>query len=147
MEVKAFGKFLRVSTRKARIPAQIVKGMNAVEAVYVLKYMPKGAAHEVKKVLESAIANAKHNFGLNESELLVADVSVDKGPALRRVEYKAKGGVRFYNRPMSHITVVVKDNNEVAKKTSKTKATKVESKPAKKVKTSTKVAKDQVDNK
>lgn len=120
MEVKAIGKFIRVSTRKARIPAQIVKGMNAVEAVYTLKYMPKGSAHQVKKVLESAIANAVHNFGMKESDLIVSEVMVDKGPSLRRVEYKAKGSVAFYNRPMSHITVIVKDANGTEKKASKT---------------------------
>lgn len=110
MEAKAVGKFIRVSTRKARIPAQIIKGMSAVEAVYVLKYMPKGAAHPVKKVLESAIANAVHNLGMKQSDLVVSEVLVDKGPSLRRVEYKAKGSVAFYNRPMSHITVIVKDS-------------------------------------
>lgn len=139
MEVKAIGKFVRVSTRKARIPAQVIKGMNAVEAVYVLKYMPKGAAAHVKKVLESAIANAVHNMGLKESDLIVSEVMIDKGPSLRRVEYKAKGSVAFYNRPMSHITVVVKDltsnvkPTQKAKKTETTKKTKpVEEKKAKK---------------
>ncbi|CAG1022276.1 partial 50S ribosomal protein L22, partial [Patescibacteria group bacterium] len=78
MEAKAVGKFIRVSTRKARIPAQIIKGMSAVEAVYVLKYMPKGAAHPVKKVLESAIANAVHNLGMKQSDLVVSEVLVDK---------------------------------------------------------------------
>ncbi len=139
MEVKAIGKFIRVSTRKARIPAQVVKGMKAVEAVYTLKYMPKGAAHQVKKVLESAIANAVHNFGLKESDLIVSEVMIDKGPSLRRVEYKAKGSVAFYNRPMSHITVIVKDSTGTVKKDAKpvkAKAVKVaksaEVKPVKK---------------
>ena len=119
MEVKAIGKFIRVSTRKARIPAQVIKGMNAVEAVYTLKYMPKGAAHHVKKVLESAIANAVHNYGMKQSELVVSEAMIDKGPGLRRVEYKAKGSVAFYNRPMSHITVIVKDANGAQKKPTK----------------------------
>jgi len=140
MEVKAIGKFIRVSTRKARIPAQVIKGMNAVEAVYTLKYMPKGAAHQVKKVLESAIANAVHNFGMKEADLIVSEVTIDKGPSLRRVEYKAKGSVAFYNRPMSHIKVVVKDANGAEKKVTKSsvkakavKATKsTEAKPVKK---------------
>jgi len=148
MEVKAIGKFVRVSTRKARIPAQIVKGMNAVEAVYVLKYMPKGAAHHVKKVLESAIANAVHNFGLKEADLIVSEVMIDKGPALKRVEYKAKGSIAFYNRPMSHITVVVKDTKTTEKtKTKKATAAKAvttekAAKPTKK--TSTKAKKQEV---
>lgn len=119
MEVKAIGKFIRVSTRKARIPAQVIKGMNAVEAVYTLKYMPKGAAHHIKKVLESAIANATHNFGMKGADLIVSEVMIDKGPSLRRVEYKAKGSIAFYNRPMSHITVIVKDANGAEKKPTK----------------------------
>lgn len=136
MEVKAIGKFIRVSTRKARIPAQIIKGMNAVEAVYVLKYMPKGAAHPVRKVLESAIANAVHNFGMKQSDLIVSEVMIDKGPQLRRVEYKGKGGVAFYNRPMSHITVIVKDSLGTSSKSAKSTKAKpakasAETKPAK----------------
>lgn len=135
MEVKAIGKFIRVSTRKARVPAQIIKGMNAVEAVYVLKYMPKGAAHPVKKVLESAIANAVHNFGLKQGDLIVSEVMIDKGPSLRRVEYKGKGGIAFYNRPMSHITVIVKDTFGSEKSNKAVKASKIKSKEATKAKT------------
>lgn len=134
MEVKAIGKFIRVSTRKARIPAQVIKGMNAVEAVYVLKYMPKGAAHHIQKVLESAIANAVHNFGMKQADLIVSEVMIDKGPSLRRVEYKAKGSIAFYNRPMSHITVIVKDANGTEKTTVKS----VKAKAVKETKTTEK---------
>jgi len=148
MEVKAIGKFIRVSTRKARIPAQVIKGMKAVEASYTLKYMPKGAAHHIRKVLESAIANATHNFGMKQAELIVSEVMIDKGPSLRRVEYKAKGSIAFYNRPMSHITVIVKDANGAESKVVKTvkaKAVKETKTPEKKtVKKAPKVKKQEV---
>lgn len=142
MEVKSVGKFIRVSTRKARIPANIVKGMKATEAVAVLKYMQKGSAKFVLKVLESAIADAVHNFGLVESSLVISDVTIDKGPGLRRVIYKAKGSVAFYNRPMSHITVKVStaDFAVKQKKTSKKETQKVKA-IDKKVVESKKVAK------
>ena len=107
MEAKAVGKFIRVSTRKARIPAQIIKGMSAVEAVYVLKYMPKGAAHPVKKVLESAIANAEHNDGADIDALRITSIYIEKGTVLTRFTARAKGRGNRILKPTCHIFVTV----------------------------------------
>ncbi len=129
MESKSVGKYIGVSVRKARVPADIVRGMNAVEAMNILKYMRKGAALPVRKVIESAIANAIHNYGMNSTTLFVSEIMVGQGPVQRRIYYKGKGGYRFFNRPTSHITVILRDRTAgEEKKVEKNKAEKVSKK-------------------
>ncbi len=129
MESKAIAKYVGVSVRKARIPADIVRGMKAVEAMDVLKYMPKGAAIHVRKVVASAVANAVNVNGMSENTLFIHEVKVDHGPTQRRIYYKGKGGYRFFIRPTSHITVVLRDNAAAKKseiKNSKSEKKKIE---------------------
>lgn len=112
-EYKAKAKFVRVSAQKARIPANIIRGMNATEATNVLEYMPKKAAKEIKKVLDSAIANAKYAQAKNLEELLVSKITIDKAAGYRRFKEGGRGSYKPFKRPTSHITVVV---SEVEKK-------------------------------
>ena len=90
--------------------ADQIRGMNVEKALQLLTFSSKKAAHLVKKVLESAIANAEHNDGADIDELKVSKVFVDEGPTYKRMRARAKGrGVRILKRH-SHITVTVSDS-------------------------------------
>jgi large subunit ribosomal protein L22 len=97
----------RISPQKARLVADQVRGMPAERAVNLLKFSDKKAAGLIKKLVESAIANAENNAGADIDELKIATITVDEGPTLKRFMARAKGrGTRILKRT-SHITVVV----------------------------------------
>lgn len=107
MEVSAKLSHARISPQKARLIADLVRGMPVERALETLTFSTKKAAHIVRKVLESAIANAEHNEGADVDELKIAKIYVDEGPVLKRFEARAKGrGNRILKRT-SHITVTV----------------------------------------
>jgi large subunit ribosomal protein L22 len=109
MQATAVLKFVRVSAQKGRLVADQIRGLPVARALEILQFSPKKAATLVRKVLESAIANAEHNVGADVDELKVATIMVDGGPTLRRFHARAKGrGVRILKRT-SHITVTVSD--------------------------------------
>ena len=109
MEVAAKLKFARISPQKARLVADQVRGMPVEKALQLLTFSPKKASGMIRKVLESAIANAEHNEGADVDELKVSRVFVDEGPTLKRMHARAKGrGNRILKRT-SHITVMVGD--------------------------------------
>jgi large subunit ribosomal protein L22 len=99
----------RVSPQKARLVADQVRGMPVERALSVLTFSTKGAAGLVKKVLESAIANAEHNEGADVDELRVRTIQVDEGPALKRMQPRAKGSANRILKRTSHIHVSVAD--------------------------------------
>lgn len=107
MEVAAKLRYARISPQKCRLIADLVRGMPVERALEVLTFNQKKAASLVKKVLESAIANAEHNEGADIDELKVAKIFVDEGPVHKRMRARAKGrGNRIIKRT-SHITVLV----------------------------------------
>jgi large subunit ribosomal protein L22 len=109
MEAAAKLRFARISAQKARLVADQVRGMPVESALNVLRFSPKKAARVVKKVLESAIANAEHNEGADVDELKVKTIFVDEGPSYKRMMPRAKGrGNRILKRT-AHITVAVAD--------------------------------------
>ncbi len=125
MQATAILKYVRVSAQKGRLVADQVRGLPVARALELLQFSPKKAAAHVRKVLESAIANAEHNEGADVDELKVASIQVDGGPTLRRFHSRAKGrGVRILKRT-SHITVTVSDEKK-ASKAMKSKAVKKE---------------------
>ncbi|WP_375056872.1 50S ribosomal protein L22 [Zobellella sp. DQSA1] len=109
MEAIAKHRFARTSAQKARLVADQVRGMPVDKALNVLAFSPKKAAVLVKKVLESAIANAEHNEGADIDELKVAKIFVDEGPTMKRIRPRAKGRADRIMKRTSHITVVVSD--------------------------------------
>ncbi len=110
MEVSAKLKNAPLSAQKGRLVADQIRGLNVEKALQVLAFSPKKAAHIVKKILESAIANAEHNEGADIDELKISRVFVDDGPTHKRMRARAKGrGVRILKRH-SHITVTVSDS-------------------------------------
>ena len=107
MATSAKHRFARISAQKARLVADQVRGMPVERALNLLTFSPKKAAHLVRKVLESAVANAEHNDGADIDELKVSVITVDEGPAYKRWHARAKGrGNRILKRT-SHITVTV----------------------------------------
>jgi len=109
MQVAAKLKNARISAQKCRLVADQVRGVPVDRALKILAFSPKKAARMIRKVLESAIANAEHNEGADIDELRVARIFVDQGPSLKRFEARAKGrGNRIIKRS-SHITVAVAD--------------------------------------
>ena len=109
MRVAAKLKYARISPQKCRLVADAVRGKPVGNALQVLSLMPKKGARIVKKVLESAVANAEHNHGADIDELKVAVIHVDEAPTFKRFRARAKGrGARIIKRN-SHITIQVAD--------------------------------------
>ena len=122
MQATAILKYVRLSAQKGRLVADQVRGLSVARALELLQFSPKKAAGHVRKVLESAIANAEHNEGADVDELKVATIQVDGGPTLRRFHSRAKGrGVRILKRT-SHITVIVSDAKKPSKAAKKEKS-------------------------
>ena len=107
MEVVARLSGARLSAQKARLVADQVRGRPVEEALDTLTFSPKKAARIIKKVLESAIANAEHNDGLDVDELKVSTVLVDEGPVMKRIRPRAKGRADRIFKRSCHITVKV----------------------------------------
>jgi len=109
MEVKAKLKYARISPQKARLVADQVRGMPVEKALETLDFSQKKAAAIVKKILDSAIANAEHNEGADIDELSVTQVMVDQAPTMKRIRARAKGSANRIIKRTSHITLVVGD--------------------------------------
>lgn len=99
----------RISAQKARLVADQIRGKKIEEALNILAFSPKKAAHLIKKVLNSAIANAEHNEGADVDELKVATIFVDEGVTLKRIMPRAKGRADRISKRTCHITVQVAD--------------------------------------
>jgi len=110
MEIAAKHKSARLSAQKARLVADQIRGKGVEEALEVLTFSTKKAAVLIKKVLESAIANAEHNDGLDVDDLRVSTVFVDEGATMKRIRPRAKGRADRIMKRTCHITVKVADN-------------------------------------
>ncbi|MGQ4002071.1 50S ribosomal protein L22 [Francisellaceae bacterium CB300] len=111
MEVQAKLKFARISPQKCRLVADQIRGLPVERAINLLTFSNKKAAVLVKEVLNSAVANAEHNDGMDVDALFVSTVFIDEGPTMKRFEARAKGrGNRILKRT-SHITVKVAEKN------------------------------------
>ena len=112
MEAKAIARHVRVTPRKARRMVDLIRGKKATEAITILKFAPQDASLPVRKVLESAIANArvkadKAGEPFRENDLVVKEPYVDAGVTLKRFRARAQGRAARINKRTSHITVVV----------------------------------------
>ena len=110
MEAIAKHKFARGSAQKARLVVDQIRGLQVEKALEILDFSTKGAADLVKKVLNSAIANAEHNEGADIDELFVKTIMVDDGPTMKRIKPRAKGRADRILKRTSHITVIVADS-------------------------------------
>src|SRR5690625_4478070 len=105
MEVAARLRGARLSAQKARLVADQIRGKRVEEALDLLEFSPKKSAAIIKKVLESAIANAEHNEGADVDELRVSTIFVDEGMTMKRIRPRAKGRADRIFKRSCHITV------------------------------------------
>lgn len=110
MQVAAKLKFARLSPQKCRLVCDQIRGLPIDRALNVLKFSTKKSAGVLKKVLDSAIANAEHNHGADIDELRVAQVFADQGPTYKRMHAKAKGRGSQILKPTCHVTIVLSDD-------------------------------------
>lgn len=119
MEAKAQARFVRVAPLKARRIVDVVRGKRAVEALEVLKFAPQRTAEPVRKVVESAVANARYaaeqaGERFDEEDLFIQAIYADEGPTMKRIRPRAQGRADRIMKRTSHITVVVGDEKVAA---------------------------------
>jgi large subunit ribosomal protein L22 len=112
VQTQAVLKFVRLSPLKARLLADMVRGQKVDQAINTLKFSQQRAAGIIRKVLESAVANAENNNGADIDELKVAAIFVDEGPTMKRIRPRAKGRADRILKRTSHITVRVSDESK-----------------------------------
>jgi len=110
MEVSARLKGARLSAQKARLVADQIRGKDVEEALQLLAYSTKKGAAVIRKVLNSAIANAEHNEGADVDELKISTIYVDEGMTMKRIMPRAKGRADRILKRSCHITITVADN-------------------------------------
>jgi large subunit ribosomal protein L22 len=115
----AIGRNVRSSPRKLNLVAQSIRGKTAEQALNELTFSPKRVAKLVKKVLQSAIANAENNHELDVDDLVVSEASVGKNMVLKRFHARARGRGARVEKPFSQITIVVEEKREEKKKASR----------------------------
>jgi large subunit ribosomal protein L22 len=113
-EAKAVLRNVRVSPRKLNLMAQSIRGKSAAKALAELTFSPRRIAQDVKKALQSAIANAENNHQLDVDRLVVAEASVGKAIVMKRFHARARGRGAAVIKPFSHLTIVVREKQEEA---------------------------------
>ncbi len=108
VRVRASAKYTRVSPQKARLVADQVRGLGVDEALSILAFSTRGAAENVRKLIDSAAANAENNFDLDPEEMVVAAINVDEGPTLKRWRARARGRASRIEKRTCHISVVLR---------------------------------------
>lgn len=109
MEVKASLKYARVGAQKARLVVDLVRGKNVNEAIKTLTFLNKKTAGIVKKLIESAVANAEYKKVMDVDNLYVKTITVDQGPSLKRFRPRAQGRAFGVRKKTSHINVVLEE--------------------------------------
>ncbi len=106
---KAMARTVRVSPRKTRLVLDLIRGKKVADAIAILKFTPNKAARVIEKTLNSAIANAENNFGLEKANLVVSETFANEGPTMKRFRPHAKGSASPINKRTTHVTVVVSE--------------------------------------
>jgi large subunit ribosomal protein L22 len=109
MEIKAKGKYLKISPKKARLVIDLIRNKDASEALDYLKFIPKKASHLIAKVLKSAISNAEHNFNLKKENLFIKEIFINQGPVLKRWRARAFGRAAEIRKKSSHLEIILKE--------------------------------------
>lgn len=116
VKVRAVARHVRISASKARQVADMIRGKSVDEARVITAFSPTEAARLIGKVLESAVANALNNEGLNEDDLIVWNCYIDEGPTLKRWRPRAHGRATRIRKRTSHITVVLAEREDAEKR-------------------------------
>jgi len=116
MEIKAKAKYIRMSPRKVRLVVDAIRGMEANKALDQLKFINKKAVKPIKKLIESCITNAEHNYELDKDNLKIAEIRVDEGQTLHRWMPRAHGRATPIRKRTSHISLVLTEIKDSGKK-------------------------------
>ncbi|AGA56529.1 MAG: 50S ribosomal protein L22 [Thermobacillus sp.] len=108
-EAKAHANYVRIAPRKARLVVDLIRGKSVGEAIAILRHTPKAASPIVEKLLNSAVANAEHNYQMNVERLYISQAYVNQGPTLKRYRPRAQGRAFPIKKRTSHITLVVSE--------------------------------------
>ena len=109
-EARATLKYARISARKVKIVADLIRGKDVDEALAIIKFTPKASSELLEKLLKSAIANAENNHDMKHENLYVAEIYANQGPTLKRIRPAAKGSAVRIRKRTSHITIVLRDD-------------------------------------
>ncbi|GAA0137958.1 50S ribosomal protein L22 [Paenibacillus sp. YSY-4.3] len=109
MEAKAHARSIRIAPRKAKLVIDLIRGKQVGDAIAILRHTPKAASPIVEKLLNSAIANAEHNYSLDVNKLVITEAYVNQGPTMKRFRPRAMGRASRINKRTSHITLVVSE--------------------------------------
>ena len=110
-EARATLKFARISSRKVKIVADLIRGKNVDEALAIVKFTPKASSEVIEKLLKSAIANAENKHEMKHENLYVAEIFANQGPTLKRIRPAAKCSAVRIRKRTSHITIVLKERS------------------------------------
>ncbi len=108
-QAKATLRYARISSRKVKIVADLVRGKNVDEALAIIKYTPKASSEILEKLLKSAIANAENNHYMTRANIYIAEIYANQGPTLKRIRPAAKGSAVRIRKRTSHITIVLRE--------------------------------------
>jgi large subunit ribosomal protein L22 len=109
LEATATLRFARISARKVKIVADLIRGKKADEALAIVKFTPKASSEILEKLLKSAIANAENNHGMNRGNLVVSEIYANQGPTMKRIRPAAKGSAVRIRKRTSHITIKLRE--------------------------------------
>ena len=109
MQAKAHARYVRIAPRKVKLVIDLIRGKEVGEAISILRHTPKAASPVVEKLLNSAIANAEHNYSMNVNNLVIKEAYVNQGPTMKRFRPRAQGRATRINKRTSHITLVVSE--------------------------------------
>ena len=108
-EAVATLKFVRISPRKVKVVADLIRGKDTQDALATLKFTPKAASEIIEKILKSAIANAENNHNMDSKNLYIAEIYANQGPTLKRIRPAAKGSAVRIRKRTSHITIKLRE--------------------------------------
>ncbi len=109
LEATATLRFARISARKVKIVADLIRGKKVDEALAIVKFTPKASSEIIEKLLKSAIANAENNHGMNRGNLVVSEIYANQGPTMKRIRPAAKGSASRIRKRTSHITIKLRE--------------------------------------
>lgn len=109
MQAKAHANNVRIAPRKVKLVIDLIRGKQVGEAIAILRHTPKAASPVVEKLLNSAIANAEHNYQMDVNKLVIEQVYANEGPTMKRFRPRAMGRASRINKRTSHITIVVSE--------------------------------------
>lgn len=112
-DIRAHARYIPISPQKVRLVLDMVRGMDVTEAQDVLKFASTRSARPVSKVIASAIANAEENFGVSRDDLYIHRIFADKAPTRRWRRFGARGRFKPWLRRASHITVILKEREDI----------------------------------